>query len=114
VYNVDGDCIEFLISDESYSAERVDDFLDFLTVFYGQQTREIVGSLIKGYRKFVDNIVKSCPGFLVEISDGPVRLSHLFTAGLWKQGDPIRRVHYRKLRDSAEKTNVSVEVPSFA
>ena len=49
-YNEDGDCIEFLIAHESHYAERVD---KLLTVFYGRESGEIVGSLIKGVKRFI-------------------------------------------------------------
>lgn len=47
-YDRDGDCIEFLISNDSYRAERID---DRLTVYFSRETGEIIGSLIKGVRK---------------------------------------------------------------
>src|SRR5690606_15944876 len=83
-YDEDGDCIEFLFSDESYYAERMD---CLLTVYYGRDSREVVGSLIKGVRRFIGEVREHAPGFKVEFRDGKVRLKHIFTAGLWKRGD---------------------------
>lgn len=42
-YDRDGDCIEFLASDDSFRAERVD---DRLTVYYSRETGEVIGSLL--------------------------------------------------------------------
>lgn len=106
-YNKDGDCIEFFISDESFYAERID---GLVTVYYGQESGEIVGSLIKGVKRFVEQMTKSSPGFVIEIEDGPVRLAHLFTAGMWKQGDSVMRKAYKKLRDAAEESSAEVEL----
>ena len=47
VYDQDGDCIEFLFSNESYYAQRFD---SLVTVYYGRESGEIVGSLIKGVK----------------------------------------------------------------
>ena len=44
-YDADGDCIEFIMTDESFYAERID---PLVTVYYGEDTKEIVGSLISG------------------------------------------------------------------
>ena len=45
IYDPDGDCIEFLAKPDSFYAERVD---DLVTVYYSQETNEVIGSLIKG------------------------------------------------------------------
>jgi hypothetical protein len=44
-YDPDGDCIEFLAKPDPFYAERVD---DLLTVYYSQETGEVIGSLFKG------------------------------------------------------------------
>ncbi len=43
-YDPDGDCIEFLARADSFYAERLD---DLVTVYYSQETHEVIGSLIK-------------------------------------------------------------------
>ena len=43
-YDRDGDCIEFLAKPDPFYAERVD---DLVTVYYSQETGEVIGSLIK-------------------------------------------------------------------
>lgn len=49
VYDEDGDCIEFLAKPDPIRAERVD---DLVTVYYSQESGEVIGSLIKGVSKF--------------------------------------------------------------
>ena len=111
-YNVDGDCIEFRATEESFYAERVD---SRLTVFYGQETGEMVGSLIKGIKCILRDLSKSCPGFCIEVNDGRVKLSYLITATLWTiDSDPsnVRGVAYKKLRSIADE--VEVDVPALS
>jgi hypothetical protein len=43
-YDPDGDCIEFLAKPDAFYAERVD---DLVTVYYSQDTGELIGSLIQ-------------------------------------------------------------------
>jgi hypothetical protein len=106
-YNRDGDCIEFRASDESFFAERVD---HRLTVFYGQESGEMVGSLIKGVKGILKTLSKSCPGFYLEVHDGRVKLRHLVTATLWTDSAPqtVRSVTYHKLRTIADEVECSV------
>ena len=49
LYDPDGDCIEFLAAPDPFYAERVD---ELVTVYYSQNTNEIIGSLIKGISRF--------------------------------------------------------------
>ena len=48
-YDPDGDCIEFLAKPDPFYAERVD---DLVTVYYSQETGEVIGSLLKGVSAF--------------------------------------------------------------
>ncbi|MCK4787137.1 MAG: hypothetical protein KAV87_25485, partial [Desulfobacteraceae bacterium] len=48
-YDPDGDCIEFFTKPHSFYAERID---DLVTVYYSHETKEIIGSLIKGVSEF--------------------------------------------------------------
>ena len=57
-YDPDGDCIEFLAKPDSFYAERVD---DLVTVYYSQETGEVIGSLIKGVSKFCKTLLEKCP-----------------------------------------------------
>src|SRR5438128_9031297 len=71
VYDPDGDCIEFLAKPEPFYAERID---DLVTVYYSQETREVIGSLIKGASRFCSEILKRLPGFRIEVVDRNIRL----------------------------------------
>lgn len=46
-YDPDGDCFEFLVKPDQFYGERID---DVVTVYYSQDTHEVIGSLIKGVR----------------------------------------------------------------
>lgn len=105
-YDPDGDCIEFLAKPDSFYAERVD---DLVTVYYSQETGEIIGSLIKGVSRFCSEFTKRNPGFRIVVEDGPVRLEHFFLARLWSSAaDPkaITTLTYRKLIEVAGETVV--------
>lgn len=111
-YNEDGDCLECLFSKESFKAERVD---GFLTVYYGRDSKEIIGCFIKGVRKFIEETVAKCPGFKLDIEDGQLMLSLLFQAGMWQipaDGEEAKMagVKYKKLRKEAETRNLHVDM----
>jgi len=109
-YDPDGDCIEFLASPEPFYAERVD---DLVTVYYSQETHEVVGSLLKGVSKFCDAFLKKMPGFKIEIHDGRVSLQHVFRARLWEcEKDPhdVATLTYRKLIEVAQAAGVEAEL----
>ncbi|MBN1505989.1 MAG: hypothetical protein JW955_04040 [Sedimentisphaerales bacterium] len=74
-YDPDGDCIEFLARAEEFWAERID---DLVTVYYSEQSGDVIGSLIKGVSRFI----KEHPNLAIFVEAGRVRLSHLFLAGL--------------------------------
>ncbi|MCX6796846.1 MAG: hypothetical protein NTW06_05130 [Candidatus Falkowbacteria bacterium] len=111
-YDEDGDCIEFLISNDDYYAERVD---ELLTVYYSRDKNEIIGSLIKGVRKLYQNVISKLPGFAIEIQDGKVRIAHLFRAKLWTEqlkqtsGNTILVKTYQKLADCADEFKAEAE-----
>lgn len=107
-YDPDGDCIEFLMTNADFYAERID---DLVTVYYDLQSREIMGSLIKGVRDFVATILDKNPGFAIEIHDGRVRLAHLFRARIWSTPPKeIPCMTYMKLLESAEEYNIETEL----
>ncbi|MBI1915716.1 MAG: hypothetical protein HYS12_13435 [Planctomycetes bacterium] len=109
IYDPDGDCIEFLVSPDSFYAERVD---DLVTVYYSQETREIIGSLIKGVGRFYRTLLKEMPGFFIEVIDGRVKLVHLFRARVWTSADSpnsVRTITYRKLIQAAEESKVETD-----
>jgi len=87
----DGKCIEFFATNENFTAERLD---QWVTVYRGEVTGEIVGSQIKD----VPKLLKQYPGFDVEVEEGGVvRLSAYFRACVWKQGDPVVKRTYKTL-----------------
>src|SRR5438046_10156429 len=79
-YDPDGDCIEFLARPDPFYAERVD---DLVTVYYSQETGEVIGSLLKGVSRFCKGMLEKMPGFKVEISDGRVEPVHILLARRW-------------------------------
>lgn len=108
--NPDGDCIEVLLSNDNYRAERLD---SLVTVYVNRENGELVGALVKGIRSFVRKMVERIPGFKIEIVDGKVKLEYLFTAGLWSHDTPPNRVlvqRYQKLRQIAEDADLEVEL----
>jgi hypothetical protein len=108
-YDPDGDCIEFLAKPHPFFAERVD---DLVTVYYSQETGEVIGSLLKGVSAFCKQMLEQMPGFQIEISNGRVRLVHLFRARLWSSAkDPqdLATLTYRKLINVAEEANAEVD-----
>jgi hypothetical protein len=109
-YDPDGDCIEFLAKPDPFYAERVD---NLVTVYYSQETGEIIGSLLKGVGRFFKEFSKRNPGFRSVIEDGPVRLEHVFLARLWSSAqDPkaIQTLAYRKLIEVAGETVIEGEL----
>jgi hypothetical protein len=105
-YDPDGDCIEFLAKPDPFYAERVD---DLVTVYYSQETGEIIGSLIKGVSTFFSEFSQRNPGFKLIFEDGPVRLEHIFLARLWSSTQDrkaIKTLAYKKLIDVAGETEV--------
>lgn len=112
-YDADGDCIEFLISDDSYYARRID---SLVTVYYSQETNAIVGSLITGVSQFIRGFQSQVPGFKIEIEDGRLKLEHVFTARLWSSpADPKDGwvLAYKQLRAVAERSGVEAEVEAL-
>jgi hypothetical protein len=108
-YDPDGDCIEFLAKPDPFYAERLD---DLVTVYYSQETGEVIGSLLKEVSAFCKEMLQKMPGFQIEINNGRVRLVHLFRARLWSSAnDPqdIATLTYRKLMNVAEEANAEVD-----
>ena len=109
-YDPDGDCIEFLAKPDSFYAERID---DLVTVYYSQETDEVIGSLIKDVSQFCQNMLSTMPGFKIEIHDGPVCLQHIFLARMWSADfdpDDIVTLTYPKLIEVSRETMVEGEL----
>lgn len=108
-YDPDGDCIEFLAKPDAFYAERVD---DLVTVYFSQETGEVIGSLVKGVSAFCKKTLERMPGFRIVVQAGRVRLEHIFLARLWSlERDPtaLATLTYRKLIQVAEDTDVEIE-----
>lgn len=104
IYDKDGDCVEFLTSNESFYAKRMD---DLVTVYYSQETDEIIGSLIKGVSKYISKLNETMPGFIVEIHKGSNMLWQLFQIRIWEKNMEPMQVHiYKELQEVAERTKV--------
>lgn len=109
-YDPDGDCIEFLAKPDPFYAERVD---DLLTVYYSQESGEVIGSLLKGVTRFCKQMLEKMPGFRVEIHDGRIRLVHIFRARLWSSKfhpQDLPALVYRKLIEVADDAEVDTEL----
>lgn len=105
-YDPEGDCIEFLSKSDPFFGERVD---ELVTVYYSQETGEVIGSLIKGVAKFCSEFSRKNPGFSIIIQDGPIRLEHLFLARMWSSTQMPRAIPtltYQKLIEVAGDTIV--------
>lgn len=109
-YDPDGDRIEFLAKPDPFYAERVD---DLLTVYYSQETDEVVGSLLKGASRFCKQMLEKMPGFRIEIHDGRIKLVHIFRARLWSSKlhpQDLPALVYRKLIEVADDAEVHAEL----
>jgi hypothetical protein len=109
-YDPDGDCIEFLAKPDPFYAERVD---DLLTVYYSQETGEVIGSLLKGASRFCKQMLEKMPGFRVEIHDGRIQLVHIFRARLWSSNlhpQDMPALVYRKLIEVADDAEVDTQL----
>ena len=109
-YDPDGDCIEFLAKPDAFFAERVD---DLVTVYYSQDTGEVIGSLLKGVSRFCKRVLEKMPGFQIVVQHGRVRLEHLFLAGIWSQNpdqNEFVSLTYSKLAEVADETGVETEL----
>jgi len=109
-YDPDGDCIEFIASDESFRRERVD---SLVTVYIGRESGDVMGCFIKGVSKHVRAMLQTHPGYKVEIHDGSIRLEVLFAFQLTEsyrdpEGTKVRV--YKKLKAVAEQTKAEAKV----
>ena len=110
-YDPDGDCVEFVFQPDPFRAERVD---DLVTVYYSQETGDVIGSLIKDVSGFCRRVLETHPGFRIVIDDGRVKLEHIFVAQLMTKQDiapdDLASVTYRKLIDAAEQSDLEVDL----
>lgn len=111
-YNEAGDCVEILLSNESYFADRAD---GVATLYIGRETGKVVGAVIKGIREFLHSVLEDAPGFRVEIlDDDGFRVEHLLSVVLWKRQpspyDDCTVKRYKYLRDAAEDNRLTVDL----
>ena len=103
-YNEDGDCLEFLVSNEPYYAERLD---GWVTVYRSEKTHHIVGGMIKSV---MCHLLQKFPGLRLEIKGSPVKVTCLLRAASWQVGDDeIHRV-YTTAIDEVEKHDLMAEL----
>jgi hypothetical protein len=96
---------------DSFYAERID---DLVTVYYSQETDEIIGSLIKGVSEYCQKLTEKMPGFIVEIHEGSIMLEHFFLARIWAGDMKNMQVHvYQKLQEAAERTKVRAPIKAL-
>jgi len=109
-YDRDGDCIEFLSRADNFYAERID---DLVTVYYSQETNEVIGSLLKGVSKFCADLLEKMPALKIVIKDGPTKLEHIFLARLCSfdrpPGDMVT-LTYRKLIKVADESKAEAQL----
>jgi hypothetical protein len=109
-YNVEGDCIEILLSDESYHAQRQDHLLTWLV---SRSDGRIVGLVMKRVKAFIDEVLRKLPGFAIEIREGRIRLVYLVTAALWKSAggeDSVKLEIIRSFREELDEANLDLEL----
>jgi hypothetical protein len=109
-YDRDGDCIEFLTRPDNFYAERID---DLVTVYYSQETNEVIGSLIKGVSKFCADILEKMPALKIMVKDGPTKLEHIFLARLCsfdRLPSDMVTLTYRKLIKVADESRAEAEL----
>ncbi len=109
-YDPDGDTIEFLAKPDPFYGERVD---DLLTVYFSQESGEVVGALLTGASRFCKRMLAKMPGFGVELHDGRLLLAHILRARLWSLSvgpQDMPTLIYQKLIEVAGKAEVEAEM----
>jgi hypothetical protein len=101
-YDENGDCIEFMLTQEPFRGERID---NWVTVYYGEQTGDMTGGLIKDIQKLMHRF----PGLDIEIEDGQVRVAWILRASAWAHGDLVTKKLYKAVIQRAEEAGVVAE-----
>lgn len=102
-YDADGDCLEFVGTNEAFKGERLD---KWVTVYRGRKSGKIVGSLIKNVRE----LLALNPGLCIEIRSGPVRLSHFLLAPKFSATTKLAVLTYEEIIREAEAAEVEVDL----
>jgi hypothetical protein len=103
MYDKDGDCLEFIASNEAFKGERID---KWVTVYRSRHTGMIVGSLIKNVKELLDRN----PGLRIEIQSGPVRLSHFLQAPKFSATSKVVVRTYQEIIDKAAESAVEANL----
>lgn len=102
-YDPDGDCIEFMVSQEPYKAVRLDKWVTaYVSRGNGSQEGELVGSLIKN----VHQLIREFPGLDIDIHDGKILLAHVLRAPAYRSTDPVAKRAYKAAIKVAEEQNM--------
>lgn len=104
LYNADGDCIEFHLSNESYYAKRLD---GWVTVYYGEDTGEVVGGVIKGVR---ESLLPRFPGLRIDIKGNRVAIACILRAPAYETGDAVKQKTYEAVIRKVEEQAMDVEL----
>lgn len=104
VYNADGDCIEMHLDNEPYYARRLD---GWVTVFYSEQTGEVVGAMLKGV---TTSLLERFPGLRILIDGSQVRIAMLLTGPLSLTDDRVKQKTYKAVIDKAQALDLRAEL----
>lgn len=100
-YDPDGDCFEFVISNEAFYAKRLD---NWVTVYYSQRTGEVIGSLTKSIQK----LMKRFSTLAVFIDGDEIALVHILVGLSCKNEDPVVAKAYYAIIEKAKKCPIKV------
>ncbi len=92
-YNPDGDCLEFLISNEPHFAKRID---GWVTVYYSEESGNMIGGFIKGVRH---NLLRKFPGLRIDFQGNLAKVTCLLRAPAYQAGDRVKQKVYKDLID---------------
>ena len=102
-YDHDGDCIELFVSDEPFRGKRLD---KWVTVYFGRDCNDVVGSLIKNVRE----ILTEFPGMDIDIHGRSILLSHMLRGPAYAASDEVQKKTYRSLLEKLDRANLAAEL----
>ena len=105
----EGDRVEFFLSGEDWVSDRID---GRLTVYRDRETNEIVGGSIKGIALLVKRLLSEFPGFALNIHEGQVALTFLFSAAQPRESDEVLSMHYREVFNKLRLSHRTVRLPA--
>ena len=109
-HNVEGDCLEIVLSDEPYHGERLS---DTITVLMGEESGRPVGLIIKKVQALFDDFGSAMPGWVISIQQNHcVKVEYLiFFMQNRKQLDGEQQAVYEvleEIRELADETSVTL------